>query len=85
MMPANVSGQTFSYGTDARYIPTGIYYAYKCNSGDTITNKGGIRITHTNGGNPLSWADITDKLIKTFSYDTQCYCGEISIPNEPGI
>ncbi len=59
-MSGNGTWQTFSYGTDARCMSTGIDYAYKCNSGDTITNKGGIRLTRTNGGNPLSWADNTE-------------------------
>ena len=78
----NTTWQDFSYGNDARYMLTGIDYAYKCNSGDTITNKGGIRITRTNGGNPLSWADNTDKFIKTFSYDNQ---GRLANADIPGV
>ncbi len=42
----------------------------------------GIRLTRSNGGNPLSWADNTDKFIKTFSYDTQ---GRLANADIPGI
>ena len=77
-----ISWQTFSYGTDARYMMTGIDYAYKCDSNDTLGNKGGIRITRTNGGNPLSWADNTDKFIKTFSYNNQ---GQLANADIPGV
>ena len=78
----NGTWQTFSYGNDARYLMTGIDYAYKCNSTDTVTNKGGIHLTRSNGGNPLSWADNTDKFIKTFSYDTQ---GRLANADIPGV
>ena len=78
----NGTWQTFSYGNDARYLSTGIDYAYKCDSNDTVTNKGGLRLTRSNGGNPLSWADNTDKFIKTFSYDTQ---GRLANADIPGV
>ncbi|MHB1462449.1 MAG: hypothetical protein ACYC1M_14275 [Armatimonadota bacterium] len=78
----NSTWQAFSYGTDARYMTTGIDYAYKCDANDTLGNKGVIRITRTNGGNPLSWADSTDKFIKTFSYDNQ---GRLANADIPGV
>ena len=77
----NNTWQTFAYGNDVRYMVTGIDYAYKCDINDSITNKGGIRLTRTNGGNPLSWADNTSKFIKSYTYDSR---GRITSSDIPG-
>ncbi|MHB1460988.1 MAG: hypothetical protein ACYC1M_06900 [Armatimonadota bacterium] len=53
-------------------------YSYSRNLAVT----GGIRLTRTNGGNPLSWADNTDKFVKTFSYDNQ---GRLANADLPGV
>lgn len=67
-MPADVSWQTFSYGTDARYMPTGIDYASKCDTNDTLRTKAVSESPALTVVTSLAGQTNTDKLINTFSY-----------------
>lgn len=79
----NGTWQTFGYTTDTdpRYPLKTINYAYNCGAG--IADRGGLKFTRDNSGNPVNWGDIADIYKRVYGYDKNSRLDSVTYPGHP--